>query len=339
MVQSENITNRCGRCNGTLVTTFEEEVCCSKCGYVVVEQAYDLETDESKSRELGGWSGRTGPASSNLSFDSATSSIISKINKDAQGKNLNSNQRSTMDRLRTWDSRSMNSNPKSRNFIKAFTDLANVCNKLKIPDNVKERAAEIYRESVERKLIRGRTINTLIAASLYLAVRETSTPRSLTDVAREAGVNKKDISANYRMLVTEFEIVLPIMNPRSYTSKIGTLCEPQLSEKVIKMANQVIEYCEENTMDTHGKDPVGFAAACLYTAGKVASLLDQSNVYDTTQRKISLAANVTEVTVRNRCKGINLIAQKIWPDAYAWDEDMKDWKLQNMDNFGRRDKK
>ena len=316
MVIKEQKGIRCGRCNGLLVTTQEEEVCCSKCGYVVLEQAFELGIDESRGDASNGWSGRTGPATSNLSFESATSSVISKINKDAGGKSLPASAKSTMDRLRTWDNRTMNSSPKSRNFIKAFTDLANICNKIKIPEAVKERAAEIYREALERKLIRGRTINTLIAASLYLAIRETSTPRSLTDVAREAGVNKKDISANYRMLVTEFEIVLPIMNPRDYTSKIGTLCEPPLQSKVMIMANKIIQECENN-MIVHGKDPVGFAASCLYIASKVASVLEHSDKYDSTQRRISLAANVTEVTVRNRCKDINLVAKEIWPQAYA----------------------
>nr|AIF11153.1 transcription factor TFIIB cyclin-related protein (TFIIB, GTF2B, SUA7, tfb) [uncultured marine thaumarchaeote KM3_50_F11] len=46
-----------------------------------------------------------------------------------------------------------------------------------------------------------------------------------------------------------------------------------------------------------GKDPMGLAAAALYLACV-------KNDEDKTQRDIAEAANVTEVTIRNRYKGL-----------------------------------
>ena len=46
-----------------------------------------------------------------------------------------------------------------------------------------------------------------------------------------------------------------------------------------------------------GKDPMGLAAAALYLACV-------KNGEDKTQRDIAEAANVTEVTIRNRYKGL-----------------------------------
>ena len=49
--------------------------------------------------------------------------------------------------------------------------------------------------------------------------------------------------------------------------------------------------------ESAGKDPMGLAAAALY----LACLQSNENK---TQREIADASGVTEVTVRNRCKGL-----------------------------------
>ncbi len=313
MVQGKIDNNtECGRCRGRIITTPESESVCSKCGWVMIERVEDMAIDYDISRE--GRGGRTGPPTQRA-FDNASSSIIGRVNKDAGGNSLTSTNKQTIDRLRQWDSRSQLSNSKSRNYLKAFSELSNMCNKLSIPSAVKERAAIIYRDAVDQKLIRGRTINTLVAASLYLAVRETLTPRSLKDIANEAGVNLKDISANYRMLVTEMNLILPVIHPKAFTTKIATNCEPALPMKVVNVANKLIEEAEKR-MVSHGKDPIGFSASCLYLATKAVVGMTDDNNYSSTQRNIAEAANVTEVTVRNRCKDLIPIAIELWPDAF-----------------------
>ena len=49
--------------------------------------------------------------------------------------------------------------------------------------------------------------------------------------------------------------------------------------------------------ETAGKDPIGLAAAAVYLAAV------QYNV-DITPRKIAIRAEITEVTIRNRAKGL-----------------------------------
>lgn len=322
MVQGVNDLTKCGRCKGDIITTQEMEEVCSKCGWVIRENVPDMTTDYDITRE--GRGGRTGPPTKRA-FDNASSSIIGKVNKDAGGNSLSSTNKQTIDRLRQWDSRSQLSNSKSRNYLKAFSELSNMCHKLSIPSAVKERAAIIYRDAVDQKLIRGRTINTLVAASLYLAVRETLTPRSLKDIAGEAGVNLKDISANYRMLVTEMNLTLPIIHPKAFTTKIATNCEPSLPMKVVQIANILIETAEKR-MISHGKDPIGFSASCLYLATKAVVGMTDDNDYSTTQRNIAEAANVTEVTIRNRCKDLIPIAVELWPSAFSYEVNKKELK-------------
>ncbi len=49
-----------------------------------------------------------------------------------------------------------------------------------------------------------------------------------------------------------------------------------------------------------GKDPMGIAAAALY----IACI---SNGESKSQKEISIASGVTEVTIRNRCAGLRKI--------------------------------
>ena len=51
----------------------------------------------------------------------------------------------------------------------ALSDLNKLKDKVSVPANVLEKAAYIYRKALEKKLVRGRSISAMIAASLYAA--------------------------------------------------------------------------------------------------------------------------------------------------------------------------
>ena len=320
MVQGK-LENKCQMCKGTIVTTDNGEICCSKCGYVMVETTYDMGFDYDAPRE--GIGGRVGPPTNQVMYDKSLYTVMDKSNKDSSGKPIIGLQKSTMQRLRTWDSRTMSSNPTSRNFVKAFSELESLCDKMAIPDNVKERAAGVYRTAVDRRLIRGRTIQTLIAASLYIAIMENELPRSLKDVQEKACVNLKDISANYRMLVQELDLKLPIVSSIAFVSKIATFCTIDMTQKVTQTAIKIIKEAQTN-FHSHGKDPVGMAAAALYASGII------HNVDGLTQRKIAEAAHVTEVTIRNRYSGMLKMLRKLYPhEMHAIEDEKKKKKMKN----------
>ena len=67
-------------------------------------------------------------------------------------------------------------------------------------------------------------------------------------------------------------------------------------KKTKRYAVKVLKLAQKNEVSA-GKDPMGLAAAALYLACV-------KNDEDKTQRDIAEAANVTEVTIRNRYKGL-----------------------------------
>lgn len=69
-----------------------------------------------------------------------------------------------------------------------------------------------------------------------------------------------------------------------------------ISEKTKRHAIKILEKIKK-TNHLGGKDPMGITAAVLYIAANYT-------VENIPQRKFAKAAMITEVTLRNRCKGL-----------------------------------
>ncbi|EPA05687.1 transcription initiation factor IIB [Candidatus Nitrosarchaeum limnium] len=297
MGQKVDSTSRCQRCNrGAILTDSNTgEMFCSKCGFVATDRV-EQEGPEwrSFSKDEGDNRTRTGTPTSLAIHDMGLATIINPINKDATGKPLSASMKSTIERLRTWDNRSQVHEPVDRNFRQAFSELDRLKTKLALSDTVIEKTAYIYRKALDKGLVRGRSIPGLIAASLYAACRNTETPRTLSDVANSINIKRKDIARCYRLLLRELDLKMPVVNPVKCISRISS--NAGLSEKTKRKAIEILDQAAKIELSA-GKDPMGLAAAALY-------LSCVKNGEDKTQKDIAVAAGVTEVTIRNRYKGL-----------------------------------
>ena len=299
MIKDTNPKDRCPRCGkGTLVTdTNTGENFCGKCGYVLTDQPMESGPEwRSFSKEEHEGRSRTGVPTSLAMHDMGLATIIGPTDRDATGKPLSASMRSTIERLRTWDSRSQVHEPIDRNFRQAFSELDRLKDKLAVGDAVIEKAAYIYRKALDKGLVRGRSISALIAASLYAACRDTETPRTLKDVGHSSNIKRKDIARCYRLLLRELGLRMPVVDPIKCIARIAS--KAGLSEKTKREATKILKTAEEIKISA-GKDPMGLAAAALYMACVI-------NGENKTQRDVAEAAGVTEVTIRNRYKGLKI---------------------------------
>jgi transcription initiation factor TFIIB len=270
---------------------------CGKCGYVISETLQDTGPEwRSFSKEGGTDPTRTGAPTSLTIHDRGLATIINPINRDSSGKPLTTAMKSTIERLRTWDSRSKVHASADRNLRQALSELTRLKDKLALSDAVVEKAAYIYRKALEKGLVRGRSISALIASALYAACRDTETPRTLKDVSDAGNIKKKDIARCYRILHQELELKMPVVDPIQCVARIASRLG--ISEKTKRYATKVLKIAQEHE-ESAGKDPMGLAAAALY-------LSCVKNGENMTQRDIAEAASVTEVTIRNRYKGLKL---------------------------------
>lgn len=264
------------------------EMFCGGCGLVLVQNIVDnLHESNGYTSEDFMKLTRTGPATSLTMHDKGLSTVIG-INKDFSGNTLSNKTKYEFNRLRTWDQRS-----KSRStatLSKAFTLLNTMKTKLAIPNNVVENAAYIYRKVVSAKLTRGRTLASLVSASLYAACRENNIPRTLDDIADAGNIERRVLSKDLRTIIKRLGLNLNQYDISSFISKISN--NMNLSEKTKRDAFDILKLCESKEI-TAGKHPVAQAAASLY----IACMINGEKI---SQKKFSEESGISDVTIRNR---------------------------------------
>ncbi len=297
MLKSTTSTEpKCPVCGDKKMITDETtgELCCGKCGFVVTDKIADTGAEWRSFPNDESNRARTGAGTSLAIHDMGLSTIIGKANKDATGKPLSSGVKSSIERLRTWDSRSQANSSADRNLRQALNEMDKLKDKLALTSAVIEKAAYIYRKAMERKLVRGRSIQGLVAACIYAACRNTETPRTLDDVANGINIRRKEVARGYRLIFRELDLKMPVVDPVKGVSRIASIAE--LSEKCKRKAIQILNQAKKVGI-VAGKDPMGIAAAALYLA--CISIGETKS-----QKDISIASGVTEVTIRNRCAGL-----------------------------------
>lgn len=290
-----NIGTKCPRCGkNKLITDAEtDETFCGLCGFVIDEKISDNGPQRIFSDNPGNTM-RTGDRATLTRYDQGLYTIINPANKDSAGNPLSVPMESFLRRLRVWDNQSQIKNASDKNLKYALGELLKIKEKLSLSDAVVEQAAYLYRKASERKLVRGRSISALMAASLYTACRELDTLRTINDVTNASNIRRKELVYAYRLIVRELDLKMPIVDSVSCIAKIASAVG--LSEKTKRHATKILKKAKQNHM-LAGKDPMGMAGSALYLAGiKTGEIMSQ--------KTIALASGITEVTIRNRIKNL-----------------------------------
>lgn len=274
------------------------EIFCASCGTVIEEKVdnhnemplHNMEDFMSKSQ--------VGPKQSLSMYDKGMSSVIGK-DKDATGKPLTSFNKSRFNRLRMLDSRSKTRKSSQRTLITSLTFLNGLKEKLGISDNTIEVTCSLFRRAQKHQLIRGRSSNHLMAASLYVSCRQTMTVRSLEEISETGNITKKYLQKSVRVLIEEFNLKLPQYSISSFLTKLSN--DLGISEKTKRYALRILADVEKCGSSV-GKSPIGQAAASLY----LASMLMGDNI---PQSKFSEISGVSTVTLRNRKNTIQKILE------------------------------
>ena len=284
------------KCGNTkeIVDAESGETVCTGCGVVIQERTeirlpdvYNPEDQTKKNRSQG--SGTT-----ILRHDMGLCTVIGNENRDAAGKPLASSMKTTIGKLRKWDSKSRLAKPGDSGLKKALRELNRLKNAMGMSNSIAERAAYVYRKAVENRLVRGRSITAVVTASLYIACREAGTARTLKDMEIGSNTSRKEIARCYRCLVNEMDMKIPIVDTTHCVIRIANWVGT--TEKTKRYAVDLIKKAQKHEVSA-GKDPMGLAAGALYIA------CTMHGEYKT-QRDIARSANVTDMTIRNQCRHI-----------------------------------
>ncbi len=294
--QSETVkVQHCPECGSIrLMRDYEcAEVVCMDCGFVIIAKIADRGpewrafTNEQRAKRT-----RVGAPLTYTIHDKGLSTMIDWHDRDVYGKSLSPGQKAQVYRLRKWQRRIRVSDATERNLAFALSEITKIANNVNLPKNILETASVIYRRAVKERLIRGRSIQGVTAAAIYLACRQCGLARTLEEIAQASNVKKKEVGRSYRFLVRELDYFVPPLKPSQYVTKFSN--QLTMQGKVEEIAHKILATAKELKL-TSGRGPTGIAAAASY----IASVLTGER---RTQREIAEIAQVTEVTIRNRYK-------------------------------------
>jgi transcription initiation factor TFIIB len=300
IVQEEH-NEECQNCKGQTVV-FDHgtgEKICSGCGIVlsvereIVDPLLDMNTNLS--------SMNLGTPSSLAHHDKNLSTMISYSNVDADGVAIRVEQRSAIQRMRRWNKISNNNRSYHRNLKNAFAVLVRIKDKLSLSDTIVEKSAYYYRKILDQNLIKGRSIKGFVVACVYASCREMNVPRTIEEIAEISDTDKIFAGKCYRLLVRKLKVRLPSIDSTSHLARIAN--NANISEKTLRHAIQMMSQIKDDPI-SFGKDPCAIAVAVLYGA-----CLEKGE--KTSQSRISLAGNVSVVTLRKRFLDIKKVFPQI----------------------------
>ncbi|MFX1365828.1 MAG: transcription initiation factor IIB family protein [Promethearchaeota archaeon] len=293
--------NSCPECRNTIFITdyFRGQVVCKNCGVVVQEYFIDpgpewrsFTPEEHKKRT------RVGPKIILSLFDKGLTTMIGKENKDASGVYISPKKQSELYRLRKWQERTKFKKSINKNLSYAMNILELICSQLSLTNDIKEKAAYYYRKIIQKVILKGRSINGMIIASLYVVLKLNKRNAVIQLLNNITNLNLKTIKKYVEIIQRELNLKFPPPKPQDwiplYVSKLS------LSWQTGTQAINILKMLEKK-INFSGKSPRSLASSALYCACLI-------NNERRSQNEISIIAGVTEVTLRNYYK---LIREKL----------------------------
>ncbi|MBT3398054.1 transcription initiation factor IIB [archaeon] len=280
---------KCPECSSSNLVYDETrgEVFCNNCGTVTEEKMVDT-SHELRAFDKSEKKSRGGAPISIQKFDKGLTTNVGEISDIYK---LDSTQQTRKYlRLKKWQERVSTSI--ERNLRLAMSELRRVASFLDLPSVVRDEAARIYNFVLQRGLVRGRSMESVIAACIYAACRSYNIPRTLDEISGASEVERKEIGRTYRFIIRKIGLKVTPSSPNDYISRFSSTLH--LSPAAQNEALKILQKAEVSEL-TSGRGPAGIAAAALY----VAALINDEKK---TQREVADVAGITEVTIRNRYK-------------------------------------
>jgi transcription initiation factor TFIIB len=272
------------------------EIICSQCGLVLDSNIIDLGPEwRAFTKEQRDLRRRVGSPINYMRSEKGLTTTLGWGFRDGRGRMISAHRRAEIHRMRKWQRRSRQNSSIERNLGLALREAERLISQMRLPFSIKDSVAILYRKILSRNLIRGRTIEGIIAAVLYIICRKFQIPITIKEISQHSRIDEKSLGRIYRFIMKEFDVNIPTVSPKGFVPRFAE--ELNLPKRVERYAIKILEMAKQKLIIS-GKAPTGLAAAALY----IASI---TRGHQATQREIADVANVTEVTIRNRYKELS----------------------------------
>jgi len=275
----------CPECDARLRADGDETVC-SECGLVVAEDRIDRGPEWRSLDDEGADGKRTGAPLTRSRHDRGLST---EIGHRSGATRLTGRKRRRVARLRREHNRARISTKRDRNKVYAFTEIRRIVGALSLPDAVQENACSLFTSAQNEDLLQGRSLEGFAAACVYAACRAASVSRTLAEVVGEAKADEAELRAAYDALNADLGLPVGPVDPREYLPRFASRLS--LPPVVEREAHDLAAAGEAAGL-VNGRNPCGFAVACLYRAA-----LDTE--HQVTQAEAAEVGDVSPVTLRS----------------------------------------
>jgi transcription initiation factor TFIIB len=185
-----------------------------------------------------------------------------------------------------------------RNILTAFRDISSWCDQFSLPKTISDIAKQLYKRSDEEKLLRGKPLDAVIAACIFIACRQAHVPRTFREICTLTHVSKKVLGQCYKALEQAFNLS-PGATHNSNSSSTPTGPENLLVRYCnhLDLPANVQSICSDIIVTARkygiadGRSPVSIAGGAIYFT---CLLLGKSK----SVRDISAVAGVSEGTIK-----------------------------------------
>jgi transcription initiation factor TFIIB len=181
--------------------------------------------------------------------------------------------------------------------LDGLTDIDHFIDEIGADTNVKQRATEIYRNSIqEGSILSGRGTENVAAGSVLLAARESDSICTADDIAEHASdhIQGKTIIRCTKQMRNRLDIGFILADPHKYIDEIaGELDAP---DEHTDLAHRMVDYLIEDGI-TSGNKAGAVAGSTFYIVGVITNHTHGQGQY--TQEEVAAASDVTTVTIRN----------------------------------------
>ena len=271
------------------------DIICSECGLVVGDRVIDVTSewrtfanDEGKDRS------RVGAAQSSL----LNSSDLTTVMQNPGGKNGYDIGNSSL--MKGGRRGAQTDTAEDRYLKNGYSEITKFCDRGKLTKNIHQTAKEIFHKIAETKILKGKKVAAIAAASIFIACRQNQVARSFKEVCAFTGIKVTDLSKCYNKIIKNIDEFNHVNNKQSgaddymgrYVSQLGlqdqrlVQCGKNLSSELNRLS-----ICE-------GKSPLSLTAACLYMAFHVHYGSNYKNEIKPL-REICKIVGVAEATVKN----------------------------------------
>ncbi|MFX0093063.1 MAG: transcription initiation factor IIB family protein [Candidatus Hodarchaeota archaeon] len=219
-------------------------------------------------------------------------SCLTRLSRDSNNQSLSSEKVAELRRQKRLHDQMGGGYEQS--MMVAIRELERLRAHLDIPKYIAERAFSLFQKALQTDLVKGRSIEGMVAAALYISAKKEKRQIFLREVNEITHVDASSLNGCIRHLVKGFAVKHTPTDFRSLAYQIGEKLD--LTMYTCTQAANIALQVKAHGL-TLGRNPLSIVAACLYLAGVQTG-------ERRTQRQIAEAAKTTPVTIRNRLKEI-----------------------------------